>query len=304
MRLVRSLLFIPGNRPTWFEKALVSEADGLILDLEDSVPEAEKDAARAQVRHGLLTLHAQAPTLPLLIRPNALDTGLTGEDLEATVVPGLAAILAPKVASRDDVREYAALVAFCERRARLGRETVEIVPTIETAAGYRNAYDIAVGHPRVRALLGAIAPGGDSNRSLGFVWTRDESETLYVRAKLVLDARAAGVRQVLAGLWTDIRDLDGLAQHARQNRHLGYTGEAIIHPSHAPVVNDIYAPHAEELAYYRGLLAAMAEAERRGLASVTYQGQMVDLAMVKTAREVLAFARDIGVLADDEAGDA
>lgn len=302
MRLVRSLLFVPGNRPTWFEKALASEADGLILDLEDSVPEAEKEAARAQVRQGLLAGHAQAPTLALLVRPNALDTGLTGEDLEAAVVPGLSAILAPKVESRDDVREYAALIAFCERRAGLERDTIAIVPTIETALGYRNAYDIAISHPRVRALLGAVAPGGDSNRSLGFVWTRDENETLYVRAKLVLDARAAGLRQVLAGLWTNVRDLEGLSQHARQNRHLGYTGEAIIHPSHAPVVNAIYVPSAEELAYYRGLLAAMAEAERRGQASVTYQGQMVDIAMVKTAQEMLAFARDIGLVdeADDE----
>lgn len=298
MRYVRSLLFVPGNRPSWFEKALASAADGLIFDLEDAVPEAEKDAARATVKQGIADLYAKAPARPLLVRPNALETGLTGEDLDAVIEPGLVAVLAPKVESRDDVREYAALIAFFERRAGLAPETVGIVPTIETALGYRNAFEIAQAHPRVRALLAAVAPGGDANRSLGFVWTRDESETLYVRSKLLLDARAAGVRQVLAGVWTSITDREGLERHARQNRHLGYTGEVIIHPSHAPVINDVYTPSAEEIAYYRGLLAAMAEAERRGQASVTYEGQMVDIAMVKTAQEVLALARATGTLND------
>lgn len=299
MRFVRSLLFVPGNRPTWFEKALASAADGFILDLEDAVPEAEKDAARQAVRQAITALHAKAPTRPVLVRPNALDTGLVGDDLESVIVLGLAGILAPKVETRDDVREYAALIAHFERRAGLPRDAIALVPSIETALGYRNAYEIAVAHQRVRTLLAAIAPGGDSNRSLGFVWTREETETLYVRAKVVLDARAAGMRQVLSGLWTSIRDLDGLAQHARQNRHLGFTGEVIIHPGHVPVINEVYAPSADEIAYYRGLLAAMAEAERRGQASVTYAGQMVDIAMVKTAQEALAFAREVGALGDD-----
>lgn len=298
----RSLLFVPGNKPALFAKALASGADGLILDLEDSVPEAEKDAARAHVRQALPELRAQAPRVALLVRPNALDTGQTGDDLEAIVVPGLTAVFAPKVESRDDVREYGALLAFFERRAGFDRGEVEIVPTIETAAGYRNAYEIALSHPRVKVLQGAIAPGGDSNRSLGFVWTREESETLYVRAKLVLDVRAAGMRQVLAGPWTSIRDLEGLAEHARRNRHLGYTGEVLIHPSHVPAINAAYTPSAEQMAFYRGLLAAMRDAEREGRASVTYEGQMIDIAMVKTAREMLEFARHVGALGGEAPG--
>jgi citrate lyase subunit beta/citryl-CoA lyase len=111
---------------------------------------------------------------------------------------------------------------------------------------------------------------------------------------VLLEARAAGVTYPLMASWFDFLDLEGLRADARLNRQLGYSGQVVIHPTHVPIVNEVFTPTPEEIAYYQGLLAAMEEAERQGTAAVTYQGAMVDIAMMKTAQQMLALARAIG----------
>jgi len=167
---------------------------------------------------------------------------------------------------------------------------VEIFPTLETAQGIYHAYQIATSSSRVPTLCGTAGKGGDTTRSLGYVWSKTGSETLYIRSKVLLEARAAGVAYPLMASWFDLIDLEGLRADARLNRQLGYSGQVVIHPTHVPVVNEVFTPTPEEIAYYQGLLAAMEEAERQGTAAVTYQGAMVDIAMMKTAQQVLALA--------------
>ena len=167
---------------------------------------------------------------------------------------------------------------------------VEIFPTLETAQGIYHAYQIATSSARVPTLFGTAGKGGDTTRSLGYVWSKTGSETLYIRSKVLLEARAAGVAYPLMASWFDLIDLEGLRADARLNRQLGYSGQVVIHPTHVPVVNEVFTPASEEIAYYQGLLAAMEEAERQGTAAVTYQGAMVDIAMMKTAQQVLALA--------------
>ena len=111
----------------------------------------------------------------------------------------------------------------------------------------------------------------------------------------MLDARAAGIQYPLVASWFDVGDRDGLIADAQRNRQLGFSGMLLIHPSHVAPVNQIFTPSAEELAYYKGLLDAMEEAERQGTAAAAYQGTMVDIAMAKTAQQTLDFARAIGV---------
>ena len=277
------------------EKALGYEADGLIFDLEDAVPAADKVAARSIAAEALAQFHGRGPVLT--VRINALDTGLSGDDLDAIVGPGLDAVVAPKVETPDDIAVLEALLSQCERRAGLAPGQVEIYPTLETAKGVYHAYPIATCSTRVPTLAVAASPGGDSARSLGYVWSKEGTETLYMRSKVLLDARAAGVAYPLAATWFDIADLDGLRHDVQLNRQLGYTGQILIHPSHVPIVNEIFTPTADDIAYHQGLLAAMEEAERQGTAAVTYEGVMVDIAMVKTSRQILELARSIGVLA-------
>jgi citrate lyase subunit beta/citryl-CoA lyase len=290
---LRSLLFVPGNKPAWMEKALGYGADGLIFDLEDAVPVADKAAARPLVRQALERLHARGPALT--VRINALETGLAGDDLEAVVCPGLAAVIAPKVETPQDIARLDTLLTQCERRAGMASGQIEILPTLETARGIYHAYHIATSSPRVPTLTATAGKGGDTARSLGYLWSKEATETLYIRSKVLLEARAAGCAYPLIASWFDITDLDGLRADVRLNRQIGYSGQVVIHPSHVPVVNDVFTPSAEEIAYYQDLLAAMATAERQGTAAVTYEGAMVDIAMVKTAQQVLDLARAIGV---------
>jgi citrate lyase subunit beta/citryl-CoA lyase len=291
MQPLRSLLFVPGNKPTWMEKALGYGADALIFDLEDSVPALDKRSARAHVRQALENLSDRGTLLT--VRINALDTGLASDDLEAITCPGLSAIVAPKVETPHDVAVLDTLLTQGERHAGMTVGHVEIFPTLETAKGIYHAYQIATSSARVPTLCGTAGKGGDTARSLGYVWSKAGSETLYIRSKVLLEARAAGVSYPLMASWFDIIDLEGLRTDARLNRQLGYSGQVVIHPTHVPVVNEVFTPTPEEIAYYQGLLAAMQEAERQGTAAVTYQGAMVDIAMVKTAQQVLALARAI-----------
>jgi citrate lyase subunit beta/citryl-CoA lyase len=293
MKPLRSLLFVPGHKAAWMDKAPQYGADALILDLEDAVPPADKATARTLVRQAIDALAARRQTV--YVRVNALETGMTGDDLSVIVGPGLTGLLPPKVESPDEVRQLDALLTYFERRAGLSPGSVELIPILETAKGIRNAYDIACASPRVASVVGGAGRGGDTNRSLGYVWSREGTETLFIRAKVLLDARAAGIPYPLVASWFEVGDLEGLIADAQRNRQLGFRGMLLIHPSHVAPVNQIFTPSAEEVAYYKGLLAAMAEAERQGSAAVTYQGAMVDIAMVKTAQQMLEFAKAVGV---------
>jgi citrate lyase subunit beta/citryl-CoA lyase len=188
------------------------------------------------------------------------------------------------------------LLTQYERRTGMERGQVEIFPTLETAQGIYHAYAIANSSARVPTLSATAGPGGDTARSLGYLWSKEGTETLYLRAKVLLEARAAGIAYPLIASWFDITDLDGLRADTRLNRRLGYTGQIVIHPTHVPIVNETFTPTAAEVAYHQGLLAAMAEAEHQGTAAVTYEGAMVDIAMVKTSQQILALARAIGAV--------
>jgi citrate lyase subunit beta/citryl-CoA lyase len=293
MKPLRSLLFVPGNKAAWMEKAPQYGADALILDLEDSVPHPDKATARTLVRQAIETLSARGQTL--YVRVNALETNMTGDDLNAIVGAGLRGLLPPKVETAGDVSQLDTLLAYFEHREGLTPGSIELIPTVETAKGIRNAYEIALASPRVASIAGGAGKGGDTNRSLGYRWTREGAETLFIRSKVLLDARAAGIQYPLVASWFDVGDRDGLIADAQRNRQLGFSGMLLIHPSHVAPVNQIFTPSVEELAYYRGLLDAMEKAEQQGTAAVAYQGAMVDIAMVKTAQQMLEFAQAVGV---------
>ncbi|MBI4307416.1 MAG: CoA ester lyase [Chloroflexi bacterium] len=291
-RPVRSALYVPGNKLDWMRKAPRYGADALVFDLEDSVPPAEKATARKLVRQALDEMGAQHT---LIVRVNGVDTGMTADDLEAVTCGGLYGVFLPKTRGPEDVVEADVLLTAFERRVGLALGRTVIVPGLETARAMREAHEVFTASPRVEHSGAVVSRGGDIARALSMVWTRDGRESLFLRSKVLLDARAAGLRYPMGGLWTDIQDLDGLRAFATEMRQIGYTGLRLIHPSHVPVVNEVFTPTAEEIAYWKGLTEALAEAEKRGTTAITYQGDMVDTAMVKTGRQVLALARKLGL---------
>ncbi|TLM83614.1 CoA ester lyase [Pseudarthrobacter sp. NamE2] len=286
MKPFRSILFVPGHKRSWIDKALASEADAIIIDLEDSVPEADKPLARTNAKDALDTHNGDKG---ILIRPNALDTVHFGKDIAETTHAKLTGFLLPKLFSRDDVVRFDALVTAGEILNEVPKGKVELIPSLETAASINKVDEILAG-PRVGGVMAAAAKDADVSREVGFAWTPEGIETLYLRSKVVVAARSAGLRSIVLGLWQEVHNLDGLKAFATANHGLGYTGQVLIHPSHAPVANESYGLSESMRGYYQGLVEAFEEGQRQGHGAVSYRGDHIDLAHANHARQALAFA--------------
>ena len=292
-RPLRSSMYVPGNKEDWMRKAPQYGADALILDLEDSVPVPNKAEARALVRKRLEELGGEKPTLT--VRVNRLETGLTGSDLEAITCPQLYGVLLPKVESPADVVEVDNLLSYFERKAGMEVGSIFIDPGLETAQSIRQSYEIATASSRIAHMGGSGGKGGDTSRSIGFQWTPEGLETLYLKSKVLIDVRSAGVPYPMSGGWFDIHDLEGLRALAVQLRQLGYTGMHLIHPSHIPVVNEVFSPTPGDVTHWQGLVKAMEEMRSTGGAAITFGEDMVDIAHEETARTMLAIAKEMGI---------
>lgn len=292
---LRSMLFVPGNRTEWLGKAAAAGADAAILDLEDAVPARERPAARARVAEAVARRAARSGETAgtaLFVRVNPLEGWDAAEELRAVARPGLAGIVLPKVRSERDVRFADRLLTWCEEERGLPIGTIALVPLLETALALRSAYEIGSAAGRV-AYLGALTgEGGDVEQAVGYRWSAEGTETLALRSRVLLDVRASGAPHPVAGLWTDLRDLDGLRHFAEQNRSLGYTGMVAVHPAHVPVINDVFSPGPAELDRCERLVAAVRRAQAEGRGAVRFEGRMVDEAMAATAQRTLERERE------------
>ncbi|WP_308196620.1 HpcH/HpaI aldolase/citrate lyase family protein [Caballeronia zhejiangensis] len=293
MRLMRSLLFVPGHRETWPAKAVASGTDGVILDLEDSVPANLKAEAREIVASSIRALASGDKKVGIYVRLNSLESGLAGDDIERVTIKGLDGFLLPKTYGEKDIIAFDALVSHYERRNGVPLGTVEFVLSLETAQAYAACERMIAASPRVATLFAGTARDADVSRSIGFQFTPDGFETLYLRSRALLATRAAGLEFPIVGLWQDLNDPEGARRFAEQNRQLGFRGQVLIHPSHVAMVNEIYSPSADDVVFYAGMIEAFEKAEAQGIAAVSYEGHHIDYAHVKTAREVLALHKSI-----------
>jgi citrate lyase subunit beta / citryl-CoA lyase len=284
---LRTLLFVPGNKDRLLEKAPSAGADALLYDLEDSVPAAERNVAREKVRERLL-----GPSdAPRYVRVNGLVDAGPKEleaDLAAIVVKGLAGIVLPKAQSRDDVLFAAGVLDRMEKTVGLDAATVEILPMLESAQGVMRTYEIASASPRVASVIIGSAEDADLMTDLGCRWSLDGTELLYARSRVLLEARAAGIRYPLDGVFPRINDTEALVRDAENARNLGYRGKTVIHPAQVEPVHRVFTPTQAEVAYARDMLAAFDAAEAAGSGALSFRGKMIDRAMVKTARELVA----------------
>ncbi|MDV8070905.1 CoA ester lyase [Rhodococcus sp. IEGM 1366] len=290
MRPYRSMLFVPGHKETWADKAIASGADAIILDLEDSVPSADKKDARSTVVNTIARLHNQGIRADVWVRPNSRDTGLMGADLEAVVVPGVSGLLLPKTFDANEIVQIEAVVSHLEETRDLPAGEIGFLLSLETASSMANCESMAAAAPRVAGLLGATGPNADVGRELGFEFTPEGLETLYLRSRIVLASRANGLHHPVGGVWQDIADLDGFRTFAEDNRRLGYRGIALIHPSHVALANEVFTPSPEKVEFYRRMVQAFRDAEAQGHGAVDFEGQHIDLAHAKTAEGVIALA--------------
>ena len=289
MHPIRSMLFIPANRSSWIDRSPTFGADAIILDLEDSVPARDKELARNNA--GAMVSSLADAGQRVYIRINRLKCMYDFDDILAVTVPGVEGIMLPKVSGIEDILLADALIGEAEFRQGLKHGSVVLAPVLETARGVVKAYEIA-SHPRVASIVAASAKNGDVARSLGFQWTQEGSETFYMRSSSVSAARAAG-KLAIGGLWQDVHDTVGLEKWVKGNRQLGFHGELALHPSNVAVINDVYTPSDDELAYYSRMIAAFEDAEKEGRGALMFEGDHIDLAHVETARSIISLYQEI-----------
>jgi len=287
VRLLRSVLFTPGNNMRMIHKLPTLTADAVILDLEDSVPMAEKDTARIFIRDSLDYLSTGVSDI--YVRVNGLATGLTAEDCEFVVQKGITGIMIPKVESRNEVLEVEKIIEELERKRGLEPGSVVLIPTIESAKGVVNAYEIASASKRVIALgFGAV----DFTRDMGVSLSKEGTELFFARSYVAIAARAAGVLAIDT-VFTDIADREGLIKDAMLAKQLGFKGKFLIHPSQIEPVNRIFSPSEKEIEYAKKVVQAFKEAEARGLGAASLEGRMIDIAVYKQAEDLLKLAEAI-----------
>lgn len=287
MRL-RSLLFVPADSERKFAKAQASGADGLILDLEDSVAPARKPEARRLVQE---LLARDAPrNWSFWVRINALDTGLTLEDLSAVVRPGLDGIMVPKANGAADIVRIGHYLDALETRSGMARGTVKIVVVAtETAVAMFNLGSYAPAHERLAGLtwgaedLGAVV-GSSANKQPDGDWTQPYR---VVRSMCLFAAAAAEVARIDT-LYADFRDPAGLEESCRISQRDGFTGRIAIHPDQVETINRCFSPSAEDLAQARRIVAAF-DADP-GIGTVGIDGKMYDIPHLKLARAIVAAA--------------
>ena len=282
--LGRSFLFAPGNHARRAEKALMLGSDAVILDLEDAVAVSEKAATRPMVLAAL----AKPRRCRGYVRVNAMSTEWGYADIVAAVAPGVDGLLIPKVESAEDLKAADWIVGALERERELA--PIDIIPIIETALGYTRLEAIARVGTRVRRVaFGA----GDFTLDLGITWSRDELELLPYRSQFVAVSRAAGLNKPVDTVWTDLRDPDGFERSATVARGMGFGGKLCIHPDQVSVTNRVFSPNKEAIEQARRVIAAFAEAEAKGLASIQLEGKFIDYPIVFAARQVVAQAEAI-----------
>lgn len=275
---------MPGNKANMLAKALGSPADALLPDMEDSVPDGEKTAARETIRNFLPRL---APIPALVIpRVNSLETAWVEDDLAAIVGPHVDGVSIGKIRSAADISTVSNLIADLERRAGLDVGRVMLIPWIETASAVLDCRSICEASRRVAAVAFGAE---DFTHDLAIERLADDTELGYARSAVCIAARAAGVL-ALDTPYFEFRDADGLRANALAAKRIGFKGKFAIHPAQIEVLNQCFSPSPEEIAAAERIVAAYEEAERRGRGSTSLDGKVIDVPVVKRARAVLRLA--------------
>lgn len=279
--LIRSYLYAPANRADLLAKVATRGADAVIVDLEDSVPAAEKAAARVAAAAYLDALDA-ANAPPVYVRVNAGAIGLA--DVAGLPVGKLAGVRVPKAEDPDLIRRFDALL---REREGDGRRTL-LHPMIESVCGLYLLDELARASGRVeRFIFGA----GDYVHDIGGEATAERFETLYARGRLVARSRHLGLAAPIAHVYTPIADLEGLARACREDRALGYYGRSCIHPTQIATINAAFSPGPREIARAQAMVDGYQAAMRQGRGSVVIaDGTFVDEAGFKRAQRVLNLA--------------
>ena len=286
----RSRLYLPGNEPKFFVNAGLHQPDGIILDLEDSVAPAQKDAARILVRNALRAVDFHG--CERMVRINQGEVGL--QDLDWIVPHNVHVILIPKVEHPRQVDRVQNRIEDIQREHGL-KGDIYLMPIIESAKGAWRAFEIAGAADTVVALAVGLE---DYTADIGAERTLEGRESFWARSQVINGARAAGV-QPIDTVFSDVTDMEGLRASVLEARSLGFVGKGCIHPRQIAVVHEALAPTPPQIQKAQQIVLAFEEAERQGLGVVALGSKMIDPPVVKRALHTVASAEAAGLLASD-----
>ncbi len=290
MPVMRSVMYLPSNSEKMMSKAPSVKADILTLDLEDSVPPAEKPKGREKIQEYLKTERANQASRQLYVRINNWETLMTNDDLEAIVHPGLDGVCLAKCGDADNVRRLDWKLEELEQRRGMEVGSVAIQLLIETAKGVINAYPAACESPRVNSLIfGAV----DYTKDMRVTLTSEGQEQLYARYYTAVAARAAGCVAIDCP-FVAFQDMEAFKTSTLEGRQMGYEGRMLIHPSQIEPSHELYTPNPEDVEWAEGVKKVFEEEGiAKGAAAVTYKGKMVDTPVYENALQILRTMEEI-----------
>lgn len=303
--MFRTLLFIPGNNKRFLEKSRLLYPDILCFDLEDSVPISEKSIAREMIiqslsnnNHSLNRInininnkvdnannkHKDLPQL--FVRINSFESGLYEQDLESVICESLDGIVIPKVNSDSELEKITEIIETLEKKRNV-EKTIRLIPSIESSQGVVNSYPIAKYNSRICSLLFGVF---DYLYDMKLDYENEGLEYSYARAKIPVDARAAGI-PALDSIWQKVDDLDGLQRDAKTAKRLGYAGKSIIHPKHIEPVHNVFVPSQNEIEWAKKVISTLNEIQQHGdkRGAFKVDGKMIDAVHFKQAKLILDF---------------
>ena len=278
-QLFRSLIFVPGNNPRFLEKAKKIQADIVCFDLEDSVPDNEKTSARKLIKNALKSRSEYSSSI--FVRTNSPLSGKISSDLKEIIQKGIDGIVIPKVNNISELKPIQKILSDLEKSKKL--KPIQIIPSIESAEGVVNSYQIASFGKRVTAIVFGIF---DLLNDLGVEYTKDSPGGKYSRYKIPVDAAAAGI-SAIDGIWQDLNDLKGLQKDCNFGKSLGYTGKSVIHPDQISMVHKSFHPNKTEISWAEQVCKAYEESTKKGKGATTVDGKMIDEVHYKQAKTLL-----------------
>lgn len=297
----RSLIFIPGNNQRFLEKSKTINSDIICFDLEDSVPFEEKETARSLVAKTINDIGKSDGSLGktvVSVRINSPDSELAANDLKKIILDGIDAIVIPKVETDCQIVRISNIIKTLEKENGIPNDSIQLIPSIESALGVVNAYSIAKSDPRISSLVFGVF---DYLHDMKIDSNDDEVLTgyLYGRAKVPVDARAAGVDSI-DSIWQNINDVDGLERDLVFGKKLGYTGKCIIHPSQINLAHKVFAPSQQDIQWAKKVVSILDESMMDGktkgatattkIGAVNLEGKMIDAVHYKQAKRILESA--------------
>ena len=292
-RLRRTMMFIPGNNPSMMQDAYIYHPDSIMLDLEDSVTMAEKDAARMLVHNALKTI--DYGNIERVVRINPLNTPYGKKDVEAVVKGGVDVIRMPKTETADEVREVEAEIERVEKELGCVGRT-QIMAAIESALGIVNAYDIATASKR---MMGIALGAEDYSANLKTQRTKEGTELQLARETIVVAARAAGI-DALDTVFSNLNDMEAFRNEVELIKRMGFDGKSIINPRQIEIINEVFAPKEKDIEKARTTLAAIKEAAEKGSGVIAVNGKMVDRPVVIRAQRTIDLAIASGILTKED----